>query len=244
MNRYISAELQESLKRGECVLFVGAGLSEGLPTWKKLMEPLAQELGISPDEDPRYIAEYYENQFGRPELQKKIVSKLEKDVPLTEAHNLLKTLPVKAIITTNYDHLLEKALSEKNFIKVVDGKEAPLAREDQLPLVKMHGDLDDPSKMVITTTDYNEYSEKHRALITYLLSFLISCNFLFVGFGLRDPNFDNIYFQMKSLFKDTHRRSYAIIKNPPEHETKRLNKMGIEVIPIKDYDEIPRIFES
>ncbi|MBU7047763.1 MAG: SIR2 family protein, partial [Theionarchaea archaeon] len=108
----------------------------------------------------------------------------------------------------------------------------------------MHGDLDDPSTMVITKTDYDEYPEKHRALITYLLGFLISCNFLFVGFSLKDPNFDNIHVQMRSLFKDTQRKSYALFKNPPDNEVKRLNKIGIEVIKIEDYNEIPLIFEE
>ncbi|MBU7047843.1 MAG: HEAT repeat domain-containing protein [Theionarchaea archaeon] len=241
---HIPVELQEALKRGECVLFVGAGFSEGLPTWKELMKPLAEELKMDPDEDPLYIAEYYESKFKRPKLEKMIVDQVNKDVPLTEAHRLLTKLPVKAIITTNYDHLLEKALSQKNFIKVVEGMKAPQIREDQLPLVKMHGDIDDTSTMVITKTDYNEYPEKHRALITYLLGFLISYNFLFVGFGLRDPNFDNIYYQIKSLFKDNQRKSYTIVKNPSDYEVESLNRMGIEVITVDDYDKIPQIFEE
>jgi HEAT repeat protein len=240
---HIPVELQEALKRGECVIFVGAGFSEGLPTWKELMEPLAEELKMNPDEDPLYIAEYYESAFKRPQLEKMIVDQVNKDVPLTKAHKLLPKLPVKAIITTNYDHLLEKALSKKNFTKIVEGMKAPLIREDQVPLVKMHGDIDDPSTMVITKTDYNEYPEKHRALITYLLGFLISYNFLFVGFGLRDPNFENIYYQIKSLFKDNQRKSYTIVKNPSDYEVESLNRMGIEVIPVDDYDEILSILE-
>ncbi|MBU7047762.1 MAG: hypothetical protein HXS54_15105 [Theionarchaea archaeon] len=121
----IPVELPEFLKRGECVLFVGAGLSEGLPTRKQLMNPLAQEVDTNPDEDPRYISEYYENQFGRQKLEEKIVAQLKKDVPLTRTHEILAELPVKAIITTNYDHLLEKALSHRKFVKIVRGTKAP-----------------------------------------------------------------------------------------------------------------------
>ncbi len=240
---YIPVELQETLKRGECVLFVGAGLSEDLPQWKELAAPLAKELGIT-EEDPRLVAEYYENKYGRKELENNIISQLKKDVPLTHAHNLLARLPVKAIITTNYDHLLEKALSPKNVYKIVHGEKAPSIQSNQLPLVKMHGDLDDPSTMVITKPDYEEYAENHRSLITYLLGFLITSNLLFVGFSLKDPNFDNIYTQMRTLFKDTHRKSYAVFKDISEHERARLKRMGIEVIPIDTYDEIPLIFEE
>ena len=241
---YIPVELLETLKREECVLFVGSGLSRGLPDWKGLIKPLADELGIATEGDLRIIAEYYKNEFGRSKLEKSIISQLQKDVPLTNTHELLADLPFRAVVTTNYDHLLEKAFSRRNFIKIVDGREAPLARADQLPLIKMHGDLDDPSSMVITKTDYDKYAERHRALITYLLGFLISNNFLFVGFSLRDPNFDNIYVQMKSLFEKSQRKNYAIFKNPLKYEVKRLKSMRIEVISIREYGEIPETFEE
>jgi hypothetical protein len=240
---HIPIELRKAIKNGECVLFVGAGLSEGLPNWEELVRPLADELGISMDKDLRIIASYYENEFGRPRLEEKVISQLKRDVPITKTHNLLASLPLKAIVTTNYDHLLERALSKKKIARIIHDREAPLAGADQLPLIKMHGDFDDPSSMIITKKDYDEYPKNHRALITYLLGLLISCNFLFVGFGLEDPNFDNIYVQIRSLFGNSKRKSYAIFKNPSLFEIKRLKKdMGIEVIPIKEYGEIPKIF--
>jgi len=243
---YIPVELTESLKKGECVLFVGAGLSKGFPQWKELVEPLADELGVSMDKDPRIIASWYENEFGRSKLEEKIVSQLNRDVPLPKTHTILANLPLKAIVTTNYDNLLEKALSEKkrNVTKIVYDKQAPLAEANQLQIIKMHGDIDDPSTIVITKKDYDEYPEKHKALITHLLGLLISSHFLFVGFSLEDPNFDNIHTQIKSLFGESKRKSFAIFKNPPSFETKRLKEeMGIEVIPIEEYDEISEIFE-
>lgn len=119
---HIPVELKESLKKGECVLFAGAGLSEGLPTWKELLTPLADELGIDTKGDLRNIASYYEGEHGRKSLVEKIILPLKKEVPLTETHKILEKLPLKAVITTNYDHLLEKALSKRDVVKIVDGK--------------------------------------------------------------------------------------------------------------------------
>jgi hypothetical protein len=44
--------LADKLREGKLILFVGAGLSRGsgLPTWKKLFEPLCEKLGY-PDEE-------------------------------------------------------------------------------------------------------------------------------------------------------------------------------------------------
>jgi len=168
---HIPVELTESLKKGECVLFVGAGLSKGLPQWKELVKPLANELGVSMDKDPRIIASWYENEFGRSKLEEEIVSQLNKNVPLPKTHTILVNLPLKAIVATNYDNLLEKAFSERkrNVTKIVYDKQAPLAEANKLQIIKMHGDIDDPSTIVITKKDYDEYPEKHKALITHLL---------------------------------------------------------------------------
>ncbi|MBU7013087.1 MAG: SIR2 family protein [Theionarchaea archaeon] len=241
----IPVSLTESLKKGECVLFVGAGLSKGLPQWKDLIKPLAEELGVSTKNDPRIIASWYENKFGRKTLEENIVSQLQKDVPLPKSHTILARLPLKAIITTNYDNLLERALSKRKVTKIIYDKQAPFAGADQIQLIKMHGDIEDPSTIVITKKDYDQYSENHKALVTHLLGLLISSNLLFVGFSLEDPNFDHIYMQIKSLFGESKRKSYAIFKNPPEFEVERLKEeIGIQVIPIADYDEIPDIFEK
>jgi HEAT repeat protein len=240
----IPVQLKESLKKNECALFAGAGLSEGLPTWRELVEPLAKELGVSTNTDFRITALFYENEYGRDQLEKYIVSKLQIDVPLPKTHEILPDLPFKAIITTNYDHLLEKAFQGKNVAKIVEGTKAPHINTDQIPLIKMHGDLDDPSSIIITEKDYEEYPEKHRALITYLKGILITCNFLFVGFSLDDPNFNNIYTQIRSLFGESTRKSYAIFKKPSVFEVKRWKIKGIEVISIEDFNEIPAFFEK
>ncbi|MGC1121410.1 MAG: SIR2 family protein, partial [Candidatus Methanofastidiosia archaeon] len=242
----IPPELRESLKKRECVLFAGAGLSKGLPQWKELVEPLAEELGISPGTDPRKIASYYEVEKGRKALEDKIVLTLREEVPLTETHHLLADLPLKAIITTNYDNLLERALSQRDYIKIVDGREAPLAGQDQIPLIKMHGDLETPSTIVITQKDYDDYPENHRALIQYVMGFLISCNFFFVGYSLNDQSFHIMYAQARSLFEKSMRKSFAIFRNPPPLEVKRLEKeSNITVIPVENYDrDIPEIFKE
>lgn len=58
--------LKEDYKEGRLILFVGAGVSAnlGLPTWSKLIDHLADELGYDPDVFKIYgnflvLAEYY-----------------------------------------------------------------------------------------------------------------------------------------------------------------------------------------
>lgn len=63
-----------------------------------MIEPLAKELGVGGNRDPRIIASWY-------------------DIPLPQSHTILARLPLKAVVTTNYDNLLERALSERKVTK-------------------------------------------------------------------------------------------------------------------------------
>ena len=64
-------------KEDNAAIFLGAGMSvdAGLPSWKDLFAPLAQELQINintTDYQIYDIAQFYANRFGRNELYKKI----------------------------------------------------------------------------------------------------------------------------------------------------------------------------
>ena len=108
--------LVEEFKKGNGVLFIGAGLSmgAGLPSWRQLVEPLADEIGC-PKDNLLKIPQYYVQAHGsRVPLYQYLKRKIKvPNVMPTENHHLLTQLPVRVIFTTNYDELLEDTLREK-----------------------------------------------------------------------------------------------------------------------------------
>ena len=65
-------ELKESIKNGNTILFIGAGISAtlGLPTWSKLIDKIAADLGYDTEIFKQYgdnltLAEYYYIKKGR-----------------------------------------------------------------------------------------------------------------------------------------------------------------------------------
>ena len=64
--------LERALIDGECVLFVGAGLSRGagLPDWGELVGRMAGELGVAPHDRLDYLdlAQWYRERFGQAAL--------------------------------------------------------------------------------------------------------------------------------------------------------------------------------
>ena len=107
------------------------------------------------------------------------------------AHALLAALPVREAITTNYDRLFEDAwaVSDPDGLSVLPGSIKPDARRW---LLKMHGCLSDPDKVVLTRASYTRYDERLPALGGMVQAFLVTRHVLFAGFSLTDDNFHRI----------------------------------------------------
>src|SRR5262249_45940969 len=120
--------LEEAILGGECVLFAGAGLSRGagLPDWGQLMDRLARELEIASRDglDNLDLAQWFRQRFtpaGLEEIIRATFADPDAAPRPTLAHYLLMSLPVRHVITTNYDDLLERALIalKRHPVKVV-----------------------------------------------------------------------------------------------------------------------------
>ena len=112
--------LRQSLEKGECVLFVGAGIgshykrSDGtaVPDAKQLATNLIKhfKLNIDPSTDLVRVAQLVEIRASRDELDafiKKALTNIEPD----EHVQWLTTFKWRSIFTTNYDMGLERAYS-------------------------------------------------------------------------------------------------------------------------------------
>ena len=58
-------------------------------------------------------------------------------------------------------------------------------------LLKIHGDAEDPTTIVLTEDDYEQLENDHRALVAVIESLLMTSHLLFVGYSLKDPDFAN-----------------------------------------------------
>ena len=212
-------ELETSLLSGECVLFVGAGLSRGagLPDWNVLIAKLTEELKIAPGGRHDYLdlAQWYREHFGAATLAN-IISRTFSD-PVrrpqpTLAHYLLMSLPVRHVITTNYDDLLERALTALKRHPVKVASQQDVARTGHgagVFVVKLHGDCAAPEEIVLARDDYDEFFERRPAMALLLESLLLNQTFFFVGYGLRDPNFRQMYARMARMLRDARRPAFA-----------------------------------
>ncbi len=211
--------ITEAVKSGECVLFLGSGVhydspEEDYPKEKRpllgteLAEYLADRCDFSkhfPKESkqnlPR-VAMCYQIDQGRNKLVEEVRENVQIGKFPSPALEALAELPFSVIITTNYDRLLENALTNhgKTPLPVVYDPEGRGPTPNPKPTInmpvvfKMHGDIMQPESIVITDEDYIQFvlrmsgkGEGHPVPETVRYK-LMEWPTLFVGYSLLDYN--------------------------------------------------------
>ena len=95
-----------------------------------------------------------------------------------------------AIVTTNYDQLIEKVLPDYQPV-LGDGLiSAPFASIGEI--YKIHGSVDKPSSLILTDPDYKRFGLKRKYLTAKLLTFFVEHPIVFVGYSVEDENIRRI----------------------------------------------------
>lgn len=185
--RALADRLGELAARGELSVFAGAGVSKpvGFPSWDELLEELARKpLIFNKDTDYPKLAQ----ELGIEELNNKVADRFRTRKHAL-SHALLADLRTRAMVTTNYDPCLENASA----VIHVDPKLQVLARQLAVGghpwLLKLHGDIEAPDTIVLTSDQYKRLETEHRALRGLVQSLMLTSHLLFVGFGFADSDF-------------------------------------------------------
>ena len=102
--------------------------------------------------------------------------------------SLLANLNPHAIITTNYDTLIENIFSDK--YKPVIGQQ--VIRKSEVnrigQIFKIHGCVTNPEEIIISSNDYDNFKKKQKYLSAKLLTYFIELPIIFIGYSISDEN--------------------------------------------------------
>ena len=253
-------EYAQNIKNGSTALFIGSGFSKnsGAKVWSELMKEIAEDLKLNIDEESDYmqLAQYHFNQNQRSKINN-IINEEFTNLEINENHKLLASLPIDTYFTTNYDVLLEDSLNDakKKPAVIVRDKELAIKQSNSKATVyKLHGDIHNVSKCVLTTEDYEDCVEENSLMFSTLKANLANKSFLFLGYSFSDFDIRNIITRVvRKLDKNGPKHYYitkkiegegrdAIIQNLMI-EDYRLNH-NIHTVLIDDYNEIPDILKK
>jgi hypothetical protein len=97
-----------------------------------------------------------------------------------------KSINPHAIITTNYDRLLEPIFGE--YTPVVGQQVIRHAYISIGEIFKIHGCVTDPGSLLLTAADYSKFANDKKYLTAKLFAFFVEHPMLFVGYSASDPN--------------------------------------------------------
>lgn len=234
----IPGELVEQLRKGNVILFCGAGISAsegGLPGGSQLTQELIDrahldELKGRPLPE---VAQAYELRMGRHSLIAYLASRIEDSCyEPSPVHHLIAALPFKGIITTNWDNLLEEALyqAKKPTLKVVRDTDIPFADDEKVLLIKLHGSIEQKDSIVVTGDDYYDVFAHLPETAKEVSAYFAKKTILFLGFGLADDDFGRLYREVVRHLGRHQRRAYAVQLTPSQLTTQQWQQKNVQII--------------
>lgn len=249
---HIPGALVDAVRRGEAVLFAGAGLSVGVlgVSGVSLRDAIGAKII---DDYPSYdvstrsfedVCDEYVAVNDRTRLVEVLADRIPTNVSPSTAHMAaVKTFGY--IVTTNWDLLFEDAARQiGERYHVISGEaDAPAFHIDRHNLLKIHGSVDHPLSLIATTDDYESYADTHPGVLNAVSELLSGRTVLFVGYGLRDEHVRRLLSTIRRKRGNWARKAYAV-GFYDEVRTKLLATRGIEAIPARAEDFLPQLAEK
>lgn len=246
----MSPWLLEKVQNGEAILFLGAGASMGAtgPEGQKpvsgegLRNILADKFlgGKRKDKALVEVAEYSKHESSLLIVQNEIKKIFE---PLEPAyfHEVIPKFRWHAIITTNYDLVLEKAYEKCKkklqslapIIRDADNFSEKISNPHTVPYLKLHGCIttinDEHLPLILASEEYARHMDNRKRLFSYLKEWGREHPIIFCGYEIADPNIQHILFDLGDM--TINRPKFALVKpNLDEFDERYWNARRFDTI--------------
>ena len=226
MNRSISreeliAEYAKSLKNGNASLFVGSGLSRkaNYSGWKDILRNCAKEIGLDVEKEKDLItlAQYYIREKQRTKITETIKDFFSDNKgTVQEIHQIIVSLPLSDIWTTNYDTLLERAYKNEGITTTIitdDESYRNIVRTAKIKIHKIHGSVENAKECIIARQDYESFPQTHDIVLAELKGEMCSNSFLFLGYSFSDTDIQHILTKIRLEYKEGNpQRHFCIVE--------------------------------
>jgi len=217
----IPDDLLSNIKKGDCVLFLGADLPLGYsgapPSRPELAAALAERYGLPtglswPETVQAYLGCFPRDRNGIIRfVQEQCSGPYVKPGPL---HQAVAGAGFRAIVTAAYDELLEQALGQAGYRvnRVVRDTQLPYAEEGERSaiVVKLYGCLSDPDSLVLDRWEHERLMDQLSRKLEVVTAFCTLRPPLFVNFDLLQSTPIRLYVRASANLAEQMRRAYAV----------------------------------
>lgn len=237
-------DVVEAIARRRVVLFLGAGVSMNSvngagsrpPSWKDVLQKGIDRCGGSKTEMKRLLkandylgccqiiknrmglawASFIEEQFQAPKF---------KDA---EIHRAIFELDSSIVATPNFDKIYDDFAVKQTdgFLKVKKFYDDDIPRVlrggvEQRLILKIHGCIDTPDKLIFTREDYASARHFHHNFYRVLDALFFTHTFVFIGCGMTDPDLNLLLEQYARSFSGAPAH-YVLLSGKHSDDYKRL----------------------
>lgn len=212
-----SDELVEVIARRRCVVVIGAGVSrnsvnnEGKrpATWEEFLKECAKSI-----DEPEYInklieardyltaCEIIKNKLTSDTFINKVEQEYQKaGYEPANIHESIYKLDVSVVVSPNFDSIYDNYATSVSLgtVTIKDHTSEDIANYllggNHRLILKSHGTINTPSKLIFTRKEYAEARTKYVLFYEILKSLALTHTFLFIGCGTDDPD-------IRTLFED------------------------------------------
>ncbi len=266
--------LVEELASRRCIVFLGAGASAGCsakedsekhpPTWAELLDgikAITRDKSSTPVSDELIKKEKYldaaEVMFGsvNPADFASYIREVmaEPKYQASEIHESVLNLDPKIVVTTNYDDIYDnycRSGKEQGLYNICKYYESHLVSDLRSPVrqvIKAHGCISDPSKIVLTRSHYFQERQNHPNFYRVLDALFLTNTLLFLGYSISDPDIQLLLENSNITYKASHPH-YALVQEGMEVSIKKAYKEAYNIefleYPAGDYAKANEMLEE
>ena len=240
--KHFPKPLLDDLVSGRWLPVVGAGMSRNavvasgrqVPLWDDLGRELAADLQDYPYAGALDAVSAYAHEYGRPRMVERVAEALLiNEARPGDAHRAFCSILFDIVCTTNVDFLLERQYetTPRYCRPIIDEDHLTVNdRSSMTALLKLHGDVHHPARLVLTEEDYDSFLDKHPLLATYLANLLITRTAVLIGYSLDDPDFRQVWQVIGERLGKARRLAYAIMVDARATDIARFARRGVKVI--------------
>jgi hypothetical protein len=241
--------LADHLARSQLVLFLGADLPSaltGLPDRVELARGLARHAGVDEHHSLAAITQRVMqggSRFVFIDYLDRQLDTAAKQPP--RIYQLIVRLPVRVIITTAYDDMLERAFEQagERINRIITNSDLNFGPRDRRRVIKLYGDLRQRDTLVVTEDDHYDLWHNHtkERLLSRVRDELSSNAVLFLGHTLNDPDFNLLWRDMLARVGDFAVGAFAVCPGMPEGDRAVWRTRQVRIIDGEPLDFLERL---
>lgn len=260
--------LVKEIAARRCIIFLGAGASMGCvsavnggspPSWKDLLQKLSQRIDVGSRNfvDDLIVAKKY---LDAAEIIKSKIDPGEYTDTMraifegprfekSSIHESVLRIDPKVVVTTNFDRIYDnycldgQAVAGYNVCKYHENHLVSDLRSPIRCIVKAHGCISVPDKMVLTRSDFFSAKSGYSSFFQVLDALFLTHTILFIGYSMEDPDIQLILENAAIAAPSSHRHHFVCADG--DHDVLKQSKarsfnLTLHEFPVGDYDFLNR----